>query len=456
MTDYQDIFDGIMNIFGKWIKNHTKSPDTTSGTWLQLTEDIKYELTKLNSEDKKRAKKKQSVKLRDPNTPKKNKSAYLYFCIAKRNIVKAELGDVKTTEVTRELGLRWKMLKKSDKVSDKSELACFEEQATADKIRYDEEMKNYESPSDEKLTAMIKGISSRGGKKVVKRIRKNNGKNENEDINNLINHLNNCTFLGKKLSNYLKEYCSIEFKRAEVRNGNNRNTHYDFILIDKEGNEYKVEHKGGSTYKKIKDVGSKPWDNSVQFVNAGCEKFDICRLYARLWYDEYIKSGYLSRTYNLKSNIPTFNTWYKSDCCTQGDPKTLFGKEFKTFYRNEYGNSPRDLRIKINMKFLDMVKNNTKILDNFNISAVDIADKFLKEKHIWLQINGNVNGDVNKINFKWYREFKVDKKYTITNIKTNSDIEFIFTSDNPDYLDFSCRLRWGGGCGFSNLRVGFS
>lgn len=292
-------------------------------------------------------------------------------------------------------------------------------------------------------------------KSLSKTSRKNNGKTEVQNIKNIVYHLNNYTLLGKKFIEYLKEQCSIDFKQAEVRNGSNRKTHYDFIIVDKKGNEYQVEHKGSFKYKKIKDT-DKPWCNAVQFVNAGCEKFDICRLYARIWYDEYIKSGYLSRTYKLKSVIPTFNTWYKSDCCTQGDPKTLFGKEFKTFYRNEYGNtSPLNLRRKINSKFLSSVKDDNNILDKFSKSVVDIADKFLKEKHIWLQINGDINGDINELEFKWYKEFKVDKEYKIKNIKTTSDIDFIFTSDNPEYFNFSCKLRWGKGCGFSNLRIGF-
>lgn len=290
---------------------------------------------------------------------------------------------------------------------------------------------------------------------LSKTSRKNNGKTEVQNIKDIVYHLNNYTLLGKKLIEYLKEQCSIDFKQAEVRNGSNRKTHYDFIIVDKKGNEYQVEHKGSFKYKKIKDT-DKPWCNAVQFVNAGCEKFDICRLYARIWYDEYIKSGYLSKTYKLKSEIPTFNTWYKSDCCTQGDPKTLFGKEFKTFYRNEYGNtSPLNLRRKINSKFLSKVIDDNNILDKFSKSVVDIADKFLKEKHIWLQINGDVNRDVNELEFKWYKEFKVDKEYKIKNIKTTSDIDFIFTSDNPKYFNFSCKLRWGKGCGFSNLRIGF-
>lgn len=291
-------------------------------------------------------------------------------------------------------------------------------------------------------------------KSLSKTSRKNNGKNEVQQVKDIVYHLNNYTLLGKKLIEYLKEQCSIDFKQADVRNGSNRKTHYDFIIVDKKGNEYQVEHKGSVLYKKIKDT-DKPWCNAGQFVNAGCEKFDICRLYARLWYDEYIKSGYLSKTYKLKSKIPTFNTWYKSDCCSQGDPKTLFGKEFKTFYKNEYGNSPLKLRKKINSKFLNKVDPDNNILDSFIKSAVDIADRCLKEKHIWLQINGDVNGDVNQLEFKWYKEIKVDKKYKIKDIKITSDIDFIFTSDKPEYLNFFCKLRWGGGCGFNNLRVDF-
>jgi hypothetical protein len=293
-------------------------------------------------------------------------------------------------------------------------------------------------------------------KSLTKNSRKNNGKNEVENIKDIVKHLNQSTVLGKELIKDLKNRCCLNFKRAEIRNGSNRKTHYDFILVDTDGKEYQVEHKGSYKYKKIKD-GDKPWKNSVQFINAGCEKFNISRLYAKLWYDEYIISGYLSKIYKLESGIPTFNTWYKSDCCSQGEPKTLFGKEFKTFYRNEYGSnkSPLSLRIKINKKILELIKSDNKILEDFNISAVGLADKHLKEKHIWLQLNGDINGDIEKIEFKWFNEFKVNETYKIQNIKITSDIDFMFISDITGYMDFSCKLRWGKGCGFSNLRVGF-
>jgi hypothetical protein len=29
----------------------------------------------------------------------------------------------------------------------------------------------------------------------------------------------------------------------------------------------------------------------------------------------------------------------------------------------------------------------------------------------WLQITGDINGDIEKIDFKWNKEYKVDKKY---------------------------------------------
>ena len=51
--------------------------------------------------------------LKDPNAPKRGKSAYLFFCDMNRESVKVDLGNgVKATDVTRELGVRWNSLKK--------------------------------------------------------------------------------------------------------------------------------------------------------------------------------------------------------------------------------------------------------------------------------------------------------------------------------------------------------
>jgi len=81
---------------------------------------------------------------KDPNAPKRGKSAYLFFCAAHRESVKSALGaDAKATEITKELGVRWNKLKESTKPADKKALAGFESEAQKDKDRYDGEKAEY-------------------------------------------------------------------------------------------------------------------------------------------------------------------------------------------------------------------------------------------------------------------------------------------------------------------------
>jgi hypothetical protein len=81
---------------------------------------------------------------KDPNAPKRGKSAYLFFCAANRDSVKSALGaDAKATDITKELGVRWNKLKESSKPADKKALASFESEAQKDKDRYDGEKAEY-------------------------------------------------------------------------------------------------------------------------------------------------------------------------------------------------------------------------------------------------------------------------------------------------------------------------
>jgi hypothetical protein len=92
-------------------------------------------------------------KLKDPNAPKRGKSAYIFFCSKNREKAKERLGEgAKATEVTSELGKMWTELKASTKKADKAILAGFEVEAAEDKSRYDEEKKDYQPPSDEDLS----------------------------------------------------------------------------------------------------------------------------------------------------------------------------------------------------------------------------------------------------------------------------------------------------------------
>ena len=65
-----------------------------------------------------------SVKtVKDPNAPKRGKSSYLFFCGDMREKVKVKLGDsASATNITKELGSMWNILKASNKTSDKSNI----------------------------------------------------------------------------------------------------------------------------------------------------------------------------------------------------------------------------------------------------------------------------------------------------------------------------------------------
>ena len=83
-------------------------------------------------------------KTKDKDAPKKNKSAYMFFCDDERSVIKQELPDLNNKEVLVELGSRWSKLKEQnpDKVK------VFEDLASKDKERYLLEKGNADSSDD--------------------------------------------------------------------------------------------------------------------------------------------------------------------------------------------------------------------------------------------------------------------------------------------------------------------
>ena len=86
-----------------------------------------------------------SKSTKDPNKPKRGRSAYILWLSDNRSRIKEALGadtdsDVKPTEVVKEGGRQWKLLKDDEKVP-------FETQALLEKERYASEMEIYK-PSD--------------------------------------------------------------------------------------------------------------------------------------------------------------------------------------------------------------------------------------------------------------------------------------------------------------------
>jgi len=94
----------IMNMFQLFLveQGYVDSIDKVDQeSWKQLGDQVLYQMTK----------KKNSPKVKDPNAPKRGKSAYIFFCTENRSVVQKDLGsDAKAVDVIKELGVRWGML----------------------------------------------------------------------------------------------------------------------------------------------------------------------------------------------------------------------------------------------------------------------------------------------------------------------------------------------------------
>jgi hypothetical protein len=82
------------------------------------------------------AKEKKEKKVKDPNAPKKNMGAYMWFSKDKRGELKEAHPEWGVADIGRECGALWKKL--TDKEKKK-----YEDQAAKDKERYEKEMKAY-------------------------------------------------------------------------------------------------------------------------------------------------------------------------------------------------------------------------------------------------------------------------------------------------------------------------
>lgn len=105
--------------------------------------------------------------IKDPNTPKRAKSAYLIFCEENRESIHKELGhSAKITEVTRILGSKWRELNNDPKRS--SELQNFKDLAAKDKERFLQEMKNFQPTTVSETETKTKTKTKQEGPKRAK------------------------------------------------------------------------------------------------------------------------------------------------------------------------------------------------------------------------------------------------------------------------------------------------
>ena len=88
---------------------------------------------------------------KDPNRPKRPKSAYLFFCADVREAVKAELDDPSAKNVMAELGVKWAELKEGAK----KDYEKYAKMAEEDKERYSAEMAEYTPPSGDEAEEVV-------------------------------------------------------------------------------------------------------------------------------------------------------------------------------------------------------------------------------------------------------------------------------------------------------------
>ena len=90
-------------------------------------------------------KKRGGKSVKDPNAPKRGKSAYIFFCQDMREKVKSENPDMKASEVMAKLGELW-----NGDYADAKSRQKWIKQADKDKKRYEEEKSNYVPSKPEK------------------------------------------------------------------------------------------------------------------------------------------------------------------------------------------------------------------------------------------------------------------------------------------------------------------
>lgn len=304
----------------------------------------------------------------------------------------------------------------------------------------------------EKLNYLFEKEKSKKNRKGIKQLidkllnpKKKNGIRENEEIKYIIESINSNNNFGKKLKQtFLKEF---KEKIISVRKTSGRSKHNDFeILLEGEQEWKRIEHKGSRKLKNIDD-DCKPWIDSCQFYNGDPKPFNICKKYARLWWNHFIKSGILSEIYHIKTDIPKFNTWIK-DAFRQGKPLTNFVKELREKSIEKNGTASLfEERKKFNKKFTEEYINE-KDIKSIIKQLQPIYENVMKNKDYWLKINGDI---YKEFRFKWFKQNNIPKIIEVEVIENKLDPMFKCICDNN--TDFTAHLRWGYNQGITNIRL---
>ena len=281
-----------------------------------------------------------------------------------------------------------------------------------------------------------------------------NGSDESDRLKWLTEEINNNTEFGIQFKDDYKKFYNKLIEKIDIIGG--RKKHYDFVLYHTDGTIYKCEEKGN---KKIYDLNKSktPWEKAVQRLNGNLKYFNIPYIYAKIWYNTIVCSSNINNTIGNTLPIPSFDDWYNMDCCPQGNPKTKWGIDNKKNVKNKWKNGDKDISLnKKNGVPIDgreliideLMSKFTNEIKGFLIEQLqDAINNIMNEKDIWITTCGTIPN----IKYRFWNHIEPE---IISNIKikynNGSDIIFQCIVDNGN--NFECYLRWGKGCGFSNLR----
>jgi len=182
----KNMMEKLQNHFNEYVKLVLKKADLTVEKEKLDTssDDVWEEYKQLLDKDLKNYGKSVTRPFKNPkdkNAPTKRRSDYIFFCMDKRKDVVKEFPDYKVTQISVELGRRWKLLTDEEKKP-------YQEKSMEDKDRYNDEMDGYVRPNLTKKTGKKRGSTAYNMFCAEKRprIKKNNEGKSGKEITRIL------------------------------------------------------------------------------------------------------------------------------------------------------------------------------------------------------------------------------------------------------------------------------
>ena len=275
---------------------------------------------------------------------------------------------------------------------------------------------------------------------------------EDVRVQSICDEINNRTPLGREFIDTHMERFGKEIVRATKQGSTS--DHYDLTLHYSDGTSCTCEEKGSEKPNVDLSRCKKPWEYSCQRFNGRGKNFKICMSWAIKWYKTVIMNEELQGYSDNPHERPSIDEWVLRDAFAN-HPVSKWAEHEKEFYRGKYPRasmngkltSPHDCREDVNPLFIDEFTSSDK---EVLIKEVQSAlDKTMDGKDCWLQTSGKINEN---ISFRWWDKIKspLIKDVTLT-WEPGADIKCHFSVEDESH-NFICKVRFGGGAGFANIR----